>query len=239
MIPLGDATTLRFTEPIFVGIFAFLILREPCGILQVFTSIITVVGVVIMGRPPFLFGDNSTTYDINSIIGISLALGSSLLASFISITMRKLQKTPPPITIFWFSLTGILYGLATTPIFGKLIWPTQLRTWLLLAGLSFFVIINQLFLTLSLKYEKANPVAIVRSSSIVLAFVYQITIMDEMAQWTSFLGAAIILGCVIVVGVAKWYEDSENSQHNLDELKYQDKNAEGIITISYNVKANV
>ncbi|KAH9393440.1 hypothetical protein TYRP_021779 [Tyrophagus putrescentiae] len=71
-IPLSDATTIRFTSPVFIAAFAHFLVAEPFGLLQVVNSCTTLAGVVLIGRPSFLFGgpsssgDNSTFFDTNS-----------------------------------------------------------------------------------------------------------------------------------------------------------------------------
>jgi drug/metabolite transporter (DMT)-like permease len=59
MIPLADASTIVFSAPIFTLIFAWLVLREECGLFQTFILIFTMAGVVLISRPSFLFGEVS------------------------------------------------------------------------------------------------------------------------------------------------------------------------------------
>lgn len=52
---MGDATTLRFTSPVFIAIFAKFLVAEPFGLVQGFNAILTVIGVILIGRPKLLF----------------------------------------------------------------------------------------------------------------------------------------------------------------------------------------
>ena len=44
------------TSPVFVTLLARIFLQEPCGVFEVLNIIVTMVGVVIVMRPPFIFG---------------------------------------------------------------------------------------------------------------------------------------------------------------------------------------
>lgn len=52
---LSDASTIIFSTPVFVVIFAKLFLNEPCGAFNVVTIFFTLMGVVLITRPPLLF----------------------------------------------------------------------------------------------------------------------------------------------------------------------------------------
>lgn len=58
-IPLGDATTIRFTSPVFIAIFAHFLVNEPFGLLQLVNAFTTLTGVLLIGRPSFIFGTSS------------------------------------------------------------------------------------------------------------------------------------------------------------------------------------
>lgn len=51
LIPLGDATTIRFSLPIWTLIISYLLLGESCSLLKVFAVVVSVSGVVLIARP--------------------------------------------------------------------------------------------------------------------------------------------------------------------------------------------
>ena len=77
-----------------------------------------------------------------------------------------------------------------------------------------------MFQTLGFRYEKAAPATVVRLFSVVLAFIYEITILNENIEWTSILGASLILGCVLIIGLVKWCsdEDTDDKKSESDEI---------------------
>jgi len=54
-LPLGDATTIIFSSPVFVLIMSFLFLREPCGFFRTMIVSLLLTGVVLISKPPFIF----------------------------------------------------------------------------------------------------------------------------------------------------------------------------------------
>ncbi|CAG7833223.1 unnamed protein product, partial [Allacma fusca] len=65
--------------PVFAYIVAFVLLREPCGFVPIGTSVTTLLGVIFILRPPVFTGQG--TFDYNTMVGTSLAFGSTLLAT--------------------------------------------------------------------------------------------------------------------------------------------------------------
>lgn len=55
---LGDASTILFSTPVFVAIFAKLFLKEPCGLFNVGTIGLTVLGIIFITTPKAIFGES-------------------------------------------------------------------------------------------------------------------------------------------------------------------------------------
>jgi drug/metabolite transporter (DMT)-like permease len=68
-LPLGDALTIIFTEPLFTVILSFILLRIAVGIFKVLLCFGLLSGMILSVQPPFIFGntkimvvnDNNTT----------------------------------------------------------------------------------------------------------------------------------------------------------------------------------
>lgn len=170
------------------------------------------------------------------MIGTMFALVGSLCSALVFVTIRKLPKTPSSVCIFHFSLFSFVAGGAALLILQEFKIPSSLRVWLLLIGInlllfifsykihSLFLIVNassdsitangicgtcgQLLLTVSLKIENAGPVSLARTMDIVMAFVYQVLILNQPAEVTSLIGAFIICFGVLLLAVHKWYQQN-------------------------------
>lgn len=53
LIPLGDATTIRFSMPIWTLIISYLVLNESCNILKICTVFVCITGVMFIAKPDF------------------------------------------------------------------------------------------------------------------------------------------------------------------------------------------
>lgn len=60
---LGDASTILFSTPVFVAIFAKLFLNEPCGWFNVGTIGLTLLGIIFITTPKAIFGDSVVVPD--------------------------------------------------------------------------------------------------------------------------------------------------------------------------------
>lgn len=72
--------------------------------------------------------------------------------------------------------------------------------------------LGQLLMNRGLQIEKAGPAALMRNLDIVLAFVYQMSILHINPTPWSIGGAVIILVCTSVVGIAKARKGSAPSK---------------------------
>lgn len=62
-MPLSDASTIYLSSPVFVTIFAYILLKEPITLIQGLTGTITVVGVFVISKPEFIFGPAHSAAD--------------------------------------------------------------------------------------------------------------------------------------------------------------------------------
>jgi len=53
---VADTIVISTSAPVFVTILAFAFLKEKCGILSIITAIVTLCGVIIIAKPPFITG---------------------------------------------------------------------------------------------------------------------------------------------------------------------------------------
>ena len=65
-LPLGDALTIIFTEPLFTVILSFLLLKTSIGFIKFILCIGLLTGMMLSIQPPFIFNANNGTN--NSIV---------------------------------------------------------------------------------------------------------------------------------------------------------------------------
>jgi drug/metabolite transporter (DMT)-like permease len=230
MIPLADASTIIFSAPVYVSIFACIFLKEECGIFQAATIAVTIGGVLLISKPPFLFGsDHEAVVEVAMRMeGTILALISSFCTALTFVMMRKLQKTPAAVVINAFSVVSIVCGIIAMAIIRNFFFEEagELATgvgipasaaeigWLVANGLC--GVFGQLCLTVALKVEEASLVSLARTIDIVMAFVFQIIwLPEEAVHWTSLLGALIVCMAVCVSAIRRWLKEKHGKYNTL------------------------
>ncbi|XP_068616263.1 solute carrier family 35 member G1-like, partial [Brachionichthys hirsutus] len=56
---LADAVVIMFSNPVFTSLLAWIFLKEKCTILDCVFTVSTLTGVVLIARPPFIFGQHA------------------------------------------------------------------------------------------------------------------------------------------------------------------------------------
>ncbi|XP_054166206.1 solute carrier family 35 member G1-like [Oppia nitens] len=208
MMPLADASTIQFSSPVFVAIFAYFMLRELLSWLQAVAGLVTLVGVVVIAQPEFIFGSQADTVYDQRLLGTVLAVVSSLSGAFSMITLRKLKSTPVPVIVMWYALVVIVVTLIILFALDALVMPWGWYTWGLLIGVGVFGVGDQYFVSKAMQYENAGPVSVTRTLTVVMTFVWEAVILGETIEWLSLLGATIITSCILLLAVDKWRHES-------------------------------
>ncbi len=65
---IGDMTVIVFSSPVVTNFIAHFLVGEPCGFFFVFTAILTLCGVGLITKPPFITG--ASTFDYNTSVSL-------------------------------------------------------------------------------------------------------------------------------------------------------------------------
>ncbi len=121
-LPLGDVRTLNATQVIFVNLFACCFLSEPCGAAEIQTVLVTLLGIVMVTNPPFLFGHQSVAegdedvdsvirYDSSYYLTVCVVLGGTVFQAVSFVCCRYLRDVHPNVLSAWGGTVGILPSL--------------------------------------------------------------------------------------------------------------------------------
>ena len=61
---LADSMVIASSTPVFMTFFAYFLLGEKCGVVPVVVALITLVGVGVICRPPWLTGGGVYDHDV-------------------------------------------------------------------------------------------------------------------------------------------------------------------------------
>ncbi|XP_022236639.1 solute carrier family 35 member G1-like [Limulus polyphemus] len=206
-LPLGDATCLFMTETILTTILAFIILREKVNFMDLLAIMLAMTGIILVGRPPFIFGSENNVNTSNQVIGSLMALGSSVFNALTYIITRKITYIHYSVVIFQYSVIQMIVLCIYVFSQGENILPDCGTTsyYVLAIGITSFLC--QYFSTNALYVEDAGSFSLIRSFQIVLSYIYQVAILGEVVSLLSGLGALFLSSAVVIKACLKWYTE--------------------------------
>jgi len=225
-LPLGDSTAIMFSEPAFTMTLSLIILRDHCGLWRVLVAITTIVGVVIVSRPPALFPPSPDTFDLGggplvfnntladvnfesfdlqlerlvpslSSSGLMWALAVPVLSGLINILTRQANHVHYSFFVFWLALGSLAVATGGLICMTKLPFKTWSSLhWVLGVAASLTGVLGRVLYTKALTYISPNQAVVVACLEVVIAFLFQITFFSEPAHWTDGLGSLLIVSAV-------------------------------------------
>lgn len=208
---LADASVIVFSVPVFVVIFARIFLKEPCGLFNVVTVCLTLIGVILITRPPLIFGhsigsltDGQVKPERADLWSAMAAFSATLFGANAYVLLRALKGLHFSVIMTNFGLFALIQTTLISWAIGALCMPHCGTDRLLVVALALFSFAGQILLTVALQIEQAGPVAIARSTDIVFAFFWQVLFFNEIPNRYSVGGAILVTSSVLLTGLRKW-----------------------------------
>jgi drug/metabolite transporter (DMT)-like permease len=187
-LPLADATVLQFTNPVFTAILAAVILGEAIGLGALGLSLLSLVGVVLVARPTFLFQGLGSALDPYAV---GVALTGAVCSAAAYVTIRVLRATEDPMVIvFNFALFSTLAAVPTVLSRFRVPTPAELG---LLAATGVATYLGQVYLTRGLVLEQAGRATSIGYLQIVFAAFWGLVVFGEVPAPLSITGAVLIV----------------------------------------------
>ncbi len=183
LIPIGQAVTLQYTNPLFVALLSSVFVSEKVEPFVWTLAIISFIGIVLIVSPDL------QTIEVNAV----LALGSGFFAALAYLYVRSLRASEHALSIvFWFAT----FSVAFTFIPAMPTLPTALSdpvVTLALVGIGVGAGAGQVGLTFA--FHKANAAWISAFSylTVIVATIYGYTIFGETLNSRDLLGCALII----------------------------------------------
>jgi drug/metabolite transporter (DMT)-like permease len=192
-LPLGTATALLYTSPVFTVLLAGPLLGEQRGA-AAFALVGLAFGGVLLILKPSLDAD---------LFSMGVALLAGALAGWVYVIVRKLRLTDPPSRIvWWFAATGAAV-MAPFAVFEGL--PSSLEQWALVVGIGVTAGVGQMGMTQAYRVEQATVVGPFSYATVVLSMVVGALVFDEWPDGWSWLGTAVFVaaGVFLARGAGK------------------------------------
>lgn len=195
-LPLPEAITLNYAQPLFVVLFSAIFLGEAVRVYRWSAVIVGMIGVIIVSWPKLsLF--SSGGMGAREFTGVLAAFVGAAASGVAMLLIRSLVATEKSSTIvFWFSTSASLFALLTVP-FGW-IWPTPTQA-LLLVMAGFAGGIAQVLMTEAYRHAEASTVAPFEYSSLVLSLLVGYFVFHDIPTIHMVVGGLIVVGSGIFI----------------------------------------
>lgn len=194
-LPVGIATLLNSSWPVFVALFSFLFLDEPLQLRAVAALMVTSIGVllVVLGGQVVRGTVASSVLGKDTIFWGLCGLTSAVLSAGAVTTIRSIRQSEGAWEIFFFFC---LIGGAVTAVPSALVWvrPTGTEVaWMLLMGLC--SVLAQMGMTHALRDVRAITAGIILQLTPIATLLLGVALFSERPSLIGWIGAALtILG---------------------------------------------
>uniref|UniRef100_A0A0G4HJH9 EamA domain-containing protein n=1 Tax=Chromera velia CCMP2878 TaxID=1169474 RepID=A0A0G4HJH9_9ALVE len=198
-LPLGSATALLCSSPVWTALIAFVWLREVLNWKRILGAIGAVGGVVLITRDE---EGGQEKGGMTALMGICAALVAAGLLSMATVITRKIRRQQPPIVLLGgYGVTlgvgcAVSAAVSSTDLIPVSKGPVD---WLVvgLTGLTGFS--ANLLVAESLRRVDASVVNVIATLEVAFSFVWQICTLARPASLTAVCGSVLILACSALV----------------------------------------
>ena len=186
-MPLNIATVIQYTYPIFISIFAGILIKEKITKNIIIASIIGWLGILIILNPYQL---SYLKVELNNLT-IAIAFLGSISTSLAYITVKKLSLTEDVYVIIkYFPLISIF--ILSPIVFFNWVTPTLIDfVWIF--GIGFFTQSGQTFLTIGLKKLPTTEASTINYLQVFFASLWGIWFFREKVNINFFIGSLLVL----------------------------------------------
>jgi len=205
-MPLGDALTLVFTEPLWTILLSRLVLSISIGVWKIVFGGVLVGGMILCIQPPLLFSpqqdrlvsEDSPGYYVGAVLAISTAVTGSLA----NVIIAKCERVSSTVMVFFSGVGGVVLALVFS-IFDQdnnIVFNPAVITWeqwvvlLVLGGMG---IAGYFSMTRSLQLIPPTTVAVLRAMEIILAYIIQAVVMGEVPDTLAITGSSLVMMSVV------------------------------------------
>ena len=214
-MPIGDFSVIIFSTPLPTMILARIFLKTRLRLYKITCGTLLVVGLLLVVRPPALFGDQSqpsshaqdkeSGYYFGALMGLVGTVAGAAHFVLVSILYKNKSTSSPKLLVFHAGLGGLVVSLVTTvldtthQVISADIVHISLYTWLEM----FFVAVGGVlgFLMLNQAVKLTNPVLVsfIRVSEIVVSYFIQIFLYHQAIDMFGIVGSVCVTVALVIV----------------------------------------
>ncbi|MFN8573655.1 MAG: DMT family transporter [Gemmatimonadaceae bacterium] len=192
-LPLGEATLIQYTNPVFASLVAAYVFGERVHGADLLALLASLIGVILIARPAFLFPAQDVSLDPRHV---AIALLGAFCSGTAYATIRRMTTERAEVIVLYLPLMTIPISVP----FAASTWvtPTPLE-WLMLLGIGITTQTAQTFMTRGLQLERTARATTVGYLQIVFAVIWGALALNERPSGWTLVGAIVIVGSTLGV----------------------------------------
>lgn len=191
-LPLADATVLQYTNPAWATVIAIFVLGETLRPRELASLGLSLIGVVLVARPEFLFGAGGGL----DPKAVAIGLTGAVFSGSAYVIVRLLHSEHHMVVILYFAVVSVVCSLPIALIDAVVPSPTDLA---LLAGVGVSTHWAQSFMTRGLHLERTGRATATSLVQIVFAGAWGLIIFADVPDAPGLLGAALVIAGVLLL----------------------------------------
>lgn len=210
-LPLGDALTIIFTEPLWTLLLAKLFLGTRVGWWKTIFGMVLIAGVVLCTQPPGIFssGVEKKHQEVTRgsyFFGVLLAVLSATTGAASNVIIAGCREVSSLVLVFHSGLGGCLVALLYSAVdtedrINGLVVEVPGHDWLWLGILGVMGLSGYYALTRSLQLIPPTTVAVLRAMEIVLAYLIQGIVTGVVPNMMTVTGSSLVIISVVATAV--------------------------------------
>ncbi|MER8698303.1 MULTISPECIES: DMT family transporter [unclassified Mesorhizobium] len=196
-LPLPEAITLNYAQPLLVVVFSSIFLGEAIRIYRWSAVAVGLVGVLIISWPELTLLSSGAALGDQEVLGVIAALIAAAISAIAMLLVRNLVQSERTATIvLWFSVTASVMALLSLPFGWQALTPAQAG---LLIAAGFCGGLGQILMTSAYRHAEASVVAPFEYTSMILGVVVGYLVFGDIATINMLVGGMIVVAAGIFI----------------------------------------
>ena len=193
-LPLGEATLIQYTNPVFATMLAAVLLHEALRAGEIACLVASLLGVLFVAHPVAVFGGNAQP---ESGVAIASAVTGAACSGFAYALVRKMRGAEHPMVIVgYLPLLSLPMSLPFAIASWK--WPTPWE-WAALAGVGVTTQLAQVSMTRGLQLERTARATTAGYLQVAFAVLWGAIFLGEIPDGWTLAGAVTIIGSTVAL----------------------------------------
>ncbi|MFD2057734.1 DMT family transporter [Mesorhizobium calcicola] len=196
-LPLPEAITLNYAQPLLVVVFSSIFLGEAIRVYRWSAVAVGLVGVLIISWPELTLLNSDEALGDQEVLGVIAALVAAAISAVAMLLVRNLVQSERTATIvLWFSVTASVMALLSQPFGWQALTPRQAA---LLVAAGFCGGLGQILMTSAYRHAEASVVAPFEYTSMILGVVVGYLVFGDVATLNMLVGGLIVVAAGIFI----------------------------------------